>query len=76
MNTETYNGYANYATWNVSMYITNDEGLYNLVKRYDTWDKCKEALIYFGITQTCDDISFNDPDLDTNELDEMLAELS
>ena len=76
MNNATYNGYANYATWNVSAYITNDEGLYNLVKHYDTWDKCKEALIMCGVTQTCDDISFDDPDLDTNELDEMLAELS
>jgi hypothetical protein len=72
----TYNGYANYATWNVSMYLTNDEGLYNLVKRFDSWEKCKEALGWYGVTKTCDDISFDDPDLDIDELDEMLAELS
>jgi hypothetical protein len=72
----TYNGYANYATWNVSMFLTSDEGLYNLVKRFDSWQMCKNALESFGLTETCDNISFDDPDLDINELDEMLAELS
>jgi hypothetical protein len=37
---------------------------------------CKNALESFGLTETCDNISFDDPDLDINELDEMLAELS
>jgi hypothetical protein len=72
----TYNGYANYATWNVSMFLTSDEGLYNLVKRFDSWEVCKNALESFGLAETCDNISFDDPDLDINELDEMLAELS
>ena len=72
----TYNGYANYATWNVSMFLTSDEGLYNLVKRFDSWQMCIIALESFGLTETCDNISFDDPDLDINELDEMLAELS
>lgn len=75
METTTYNGYANYATWNVSMYINNDESIYNFVNQFDTWKKCKQALNQLGITKTSDNISFDDPDLDTNELDEMLLEL-
>lgn len=30
----TYNGWANYETWNVALYINNDEGYYYLAKRF------------------------------------------
>jgi hypothetical protein len=29
----TYNGHKNYDYWNVSLWIGNDEGLYNLARR-------------------------------------------
>jgi len=31
-NEEEYQGFSNHATWNVSLWINNDEGLFNLVK--------------------------------------------
>lgn len=76
METSTgYNGYANYKTWNVSLFLSSDENLYNLVKHYDSWAKVKEVLLEVGITKTSDDVSFDDVQIDTNEIDEMLAEL-
>jgi uncharacterized protein YprB with RNaseH-like and TPR domain len=76
METSTgYNGYANYKTWNVSLFLSSDENLYNLVKQYNRWDVVKEILAEVGINETSDSVSFDDVELDTKELDEMLAEL-
>jgi|LauGreDrversion4_2_1035121.scaffolds.fasta_scaffold257170_4 hypothetical protein len=76
METSTgYNGYANYKTWNVSLFLSSDENLYNMVKHYDSWAKVKEVLLEVGITKTSDDVPFDDVELDTKELDDMLAEL-
>ena len=32
--TKTYNGHKNWNHWNVSLWINNDEGLYNLARMY------------------------------------------
>ena len=29
-----YNGYSNWETWNVSLWLNNDEGLYNETRRF------------------------------------------
>jgi hypothetical protein len=74
--TETYNGWANYETWNVSLWIQNDEFLYHLAQECDSWDHLQEVLIDdLWITKTPDGVLYNDPALNEIELNEMLQEL-
>ena len=73
---ETFNGWSNYETWNVSLWIGNDEGLYNLAKEYCTYDVLAEVLyLEFGLKETPDGVKFNDPKINRIEMNEMLQEL-
>jgi hypothetical protein len=57
-----YNGHKNWNYWNVSLWIGNDEGLYNLarqhIRRSKTKDEAARALLAdleeLGITKTPD----------------------
>lgn len=82
-----YNGWANYETWNVALWIGNDEGLHNMAKGYrnsgyrtfvcallDLADP-KDDTIHQLAFETPDNVAWNDPDLDIDALDEMIREL-
>lgn len=70
---KTYNGWANYETWNVALWLQNDERLYNFARRYDDYSKFVSA-IGFG-SETPDGVSFASTKLDYEELTEMLQDL-
>lgn len=72
-----YNGWTNYATWNVALWLGNDEGLYNLAKGYRS--QGYEALATtlrddLGLRETPDGVAYNDSGLDIKALDELLSE--
>jgi len=72
-----YNGWANYETWNISLWINNNENLYELaldeeVKRY--YDFIELASEY-NLTTTGDGVEFTNPKIDIDEIDEMIKEL-
>ena len=71
---KSYNGYANYETWNVALWIQNDYGFYSIARRCDDYAEFVADLCG-GCVQTPDGVLWNDSKLDTDELDEVIAEL-
>ena len=83
MTEQTYNGWKNYETWNVTLWLQNDELLYALA--YNSSTACKKHGKKFtynkflpvleSISQATEDgVKWNDPMIDRDEMDEMLDE--
>ena len=72
-----YNGWENYETWNVSLWLGNDEGLYEIARLCETYSDFVDALEGCSLNDlsTPDGVSYKDAQLNTVELDEMIAEL-
>lgn len=75
MTNNTFNGWSNYETWNVALWLQNDEGLYNIARRYDSYDMLIPRLELIMGQMTPDGVRWMDGRINTAELDDMLAEL-
>jgi hypothetical protein len=73
------NGWKNYETWNVALWIGSDEGLYGLAREHRSYKSFANMIMDpdFGsiAAGTPDGVSWIDPDLDIEALDEMIEEL-
>ena len=80
MTDTTYNGWANYETWNVALYMDNDYSLYQearrIARRGSNYQDLVNVLYECGSTETPDGVSWTDTRLDGLELNEALAELA
>tara|TARA_B000000475_G_scaffold90876_1_gene73773 strand:- start:142 stop:366 length:225 start_codon:yes stop_codon:yes gene_type:complete len=72
---DTYNGWKNHATWNVALWIQNDEGLYNFAKQCSGYKEFANLMEDFGNTHTPDQVSYKDDELDTQELNDVIQDL-
>ncbi len=75
MTDETFNGWTNYETWNVALYIQNEYGLYELAKEIDSYKTFIDMMRELGSLETPDQVAWNDSGIDHNEINEMLKEL-
>ena len=66
-----YEGWDNRETWNVALWINNDEFYYNLALGCDNYDQFIERV---PSDETCDGIAWNDPLIDKESLDDMIEE--
>ena len=71
----SYNGWKNHATWNVALWISNDQGMYEFAKECGTYANFVEQMREVGITETPDRVAYNDSGLDVERLDEMIRDL-
>lgn len=75
----TYNGYANYQTWNVCLWIANDESLYDVASCCYDYEGFKSSLrsgcegmrIAY---ETPDGVSWNDSAINQHEVAEFWNE--
>ena len=70
-----YNGWENYETWNVALWIGNDEGLYSVAKGERDYNGFSATMRELGSLETPDGVAWGDSGLDVEALDEMLTEL-
>lgn len=75
MTDTTYQGWANYETWNVALYIQNEYDLYKVAQGYKSYDQLIPRLELMRGQITPDGVRWMDPTINTDELDEMLADL-
>jgi len=69
----TYNGWTNYETWNVALWIQN---FYDLAREYRHHGYKAFAEIVMELrSSTPDDVKWDDDSLNICELDEMMEEL-
>ena len=70
-----YNGWTNYETWNVGLWLGGDEGLYDIARRALDYDHLVEMLTSYGSEVTGDGVRWDDPKVNAVEIDEMLEDM-
>ena len=81
MNSDTtYNGWKNWETWNVSLWLQNEEPLYRIccdfMRRYQGVAPWRDLVTAGDLPMvTPDGARLDDPALDVGELDRMLLQL-
>ena len=90
-NNNDYNGWANYETWNVALYLDNDEGIYNflleglrhlLAERNDNWtgislQELRELVCNaFRGDSTPDGVRLSHSEIDWCEIGDKLLEMA
>ena len=66
--TETYNGWANYETWNVALWLQNDCNLYYLCREMGNYVDTIDILNDEGMVATPDGVRYDDPKVNVIEL--------
>lgn len=66
----TYNGWSNYETWNVVLWIENDEGIQSYIQENDVccYEELLEAFYEFGSKETPDGVKWTDPKINRVEV--------
>jgi len=72
---QTFNGWSNYETWNVALYIENDFELYATALACGSYAELLDVLYECGTKETPDGVKWTDAKVNRVEIDEMIEEL-
>lgn len=75
-NDNSYNGWKNYQTWNVSLYIQNEEDLYRLARGCKSYSHFLARANLFRGDKTPDGVSWHDSRISKREVSAMIKELN
>jgi hypothetical protein len=83
MTQQTYNGWANYETWNVSLWIQNNQFLYNTAvacveyKNDDetAYEKFIRNMHNVDNFTTADSVAWDDESINQDEINEMMIDM-
>jgi hypothetical protein len=65
----SYNGWENYETWNVALWINNDRDLYDFAAECGDYETLVDRLYEeYGVTETKDGVKFADPKVNVIQL--------
>lgn len=75
----TYNGYANYQTWNICLWISNDEGLNGIARQCESYTHFKVLMRELFETdvirfETPDGVAWSDSAVNLAEMQEYWEE--
>jgi len=68
-----YNGWENYETWNVALWINNDEGLYHLAMECGDYQSFCDCVGSDAVTG--DGVKYNDPKVNVIQLNSDVFDL-
>lgn len=71
---ETYQGWTNYQTWNVHLYLANDQGLYNEARHFASTPHTFAANVRHLLPVTADKVRTGDPAINWDEIIEAFKE--
>lgn len=77
---QKFNGYKNYATWNVALWIQNDESIYSIAKELGDYFSLSEYMLMSDLVgelqhRTPDGVAWDDSTLDLNTLNNLVRNL-
>jgi len=74
----TYNGWANYETWNVALFINNDGVAYEIAMNVGNYNEFVLNVMELlpPVNKTFDGVSLTDSNIDKDEIDELITELN
>ena len=71
----SFNGWTNYETWNVALWMDNDEPTYHIARTSKDFNNFRDELKFLtGVVKSGDGVNHRDSKLNIEELNEKIRE--